>query len=999
MAKKVDKFYSTLYFLAPALVLFLAPWFIASGPSPAHLNSPQGAELIFQRKQITWVDSVFQTLTTREKIGQLFSIRVHSNWRTSQLLEVEKLIQQYHVGGLTFFQGGPYRQTRLSNRYQQLSRIPLLIALDAEWGLGMRLDSTISFPHQMTLGAIQDDSLIYEMGREVGRQCRRIGTHINFAPVVDVNINPNNPVIGDRSFGENKDNVARKGTAYMLGMQKEGLIANAKHFPGHGDTDQDSHYTLPIIRHSKSRLENIELYPFRKLIEKGLMSTMVAHLQIPSLDSTPGRPTTLSPKVVSQLLRNDMGFEGLIVTDALDMKGAVKNATPGEVAVLSFLAGNDVLLIPNNVPLAYNSIQRALQIGRISMEALDQRVKRILKAKYFAQLHTYQDLPLSGLAQDIHGVEAKILLEKLYASAQTLVRNNQDLIPFKRLDTLKIASLAIGGNKANTFQRYLGKYTEVTSFQTPKTTNAFQYQLLSRKLAQYNTVIISLHDMRKRAREGFGISPQTRQFIKNLQAQAQVVLTVFGSPYSLSYFQDTSNLLCAYEDTEESQKVAPQVLFGALPILGKLPVSAGPFKEGTGIRRPALGRLSYSYPEAVGMRSDTLRKLDSLINRYIRRRAMPGCQVLIARKGSIVWSKNYGYQTYNKIISVHDNTLYDIASITKVAASVPVIASLYEKGVLKLDDPALTYLPSLQASPKKSIRVRELLTHQAGLTPYIPYWEKTLNPQGGLSSLYYRQQYSLAFPHPVAGGIYASKNMEETLWNWTLASQTGQRDPRTRYFPYKYSDLSFYFLKRIADSLLQQPWETFLNQDFYKPLGMNYTGYRPLDRFPMNQIVPTERDQLFRRQLIQGTVHDQGAAMLGGIAGHAGLFSNAQDLAKYFQLYLQEGLYGGQRYLEAKTIEEFTRTQYPNNKNRRGLGWDKPEEGKEYSYLPNLSSPQSFGHSGFTGCVVWIDPQEELILIFLSNRIHPSVDNRLLIKDHVRRKALNYAFRAITMPQ
>lgn len=944
------------------------------------------------RKQEAWVDSVYQALDEDERIGQLFSIRAHSNFGEAHHQAVEKLIREYHVGGLTFFQGGPYRQARLTNRYQKLSKVPLMIAIDAEWGLQMRLDSTMGFPRNMTLGAIYNDSLIYEMGREMAKQCQRIGIHVNFAPVVDVNNNPQNPVIDFRSFGEDKNNVARKGVALMNGLQSNRVIANAKHFPGHGDTGQDSHYTLPVINHQWDRLKDIELYPFQQLVDNGLKSTMVAHLHIPSLDPTPNRPTTLSKNVVTNVLQDSLGFEGLVFTDALEMQGVIKYYQPGEISVLSLLAGNDVLLVPKDVPKAHRMIKAALSQGRLKWEDINKKVKKVLRAKYFVGLNNYKPIEIKNIDKDINNPKAKKLRRELYLKAMTVAKNDEKLIPFRKLDSLTFGSVSVGLSKANVFQKTLSKYADFDHHQVSQNAYPNQFNALIPKLKDKKVVVVGLHSLSRRAKEGYKISANTRNFIKSLEQYTKVVVVVFGSPYSLKYFDQSGHVLCAYEENYTTQTVVPQILFGAYGAEGRLPVTASEkLPLGHGVRTPSLYRLGYSIPESVGMSSDTLKKIDEIVQEAIKLKAIPGCQVLIARKGQVIWNQAYGHQTYAKRKAITQQTVYDVASITKVSATLQAIKYLYDRDSLDLDAKISTYLSEFKNSNKADITLKEVLCHQAGLIPFEPYWEWTLNDQKGLDPLYYRKSKSADFPNVVAQGIYSSAQIEDTLWKWVLDSKV-KAERKDGLFSYVYSDLSFYILKRLAEQKLGEPIENFLSRNLYKPLGMYETNYLPLNKFSKDRIAPTEKDSYFRQQLVQGYVHDQGAALLGGIGGHAGLFSTTNDLAKILQMHLQEGYYGGKYFLKAKTVQLFTKKQYPDN--RRGLGWDKPDE-EEYSYIPTYASAESYGHSGFTGCVIWVEPKEDLFIVFLSNRIYPSADNTILINKHIRRKVLNQAYLSI----
>ncbi len=945
--------------------------------------------------QEAWVDSVFNTLSETEKIGQLFALRAHSNLGKAHEEELMRLIDTYKIGGLIFFQGTPHKQALLSNQYQARSKVPLMISIDGEWGLGMRLDSTMNFPYQMTLGAIQEDSLVYEMGKAIGKQCHRIGLHVNFAPVIDINNNPKNPVINNRSFGENKERVASLGIAYMKGLQSQKIIASAKHFPGHGDTDKDSHFTMPSILKSKSELEALELYPFRRLIDQGLESVMVAHLNIPSLDGNSGRPSTLSKKIVTELLQEEMGFEGLIFTDALEMKGVSSFYTAGEACILALLAGNDVLLLPADVPKAFASIQAALKSERLTWEMIDHKVKKILRSKYFAGLNEYKPVKLKNLYEDLHSTEAKVLLEKLHQKSLTVVRNELDLLPFYRIDTLDFASVALNTEKKNKFQEMLDNYAGFEHFQVASGASPYTYSSMLDKLSNKKMVIIGLHKLSTQARKEYGLTWQTKDFIRQLSQRTHVVLVVFGIPYALADFEEMPHLVCAYEDNAITQRLVPQMLFGANAAEGKLPVTVSknlPYL--TGVTYPAKGRLGFEMPEAVGMSADSLQKIDRIIENAISKKTMPGAQIVIARKGKIVWQKSYGTQTYEeKAISIQHENLYDVASVTKIAATLPAIMHLYNEGKIDLDEKASYYLPELKGGNKENITLREILTHQAGLTPYIPFWQETVN-EALHSPLpkYYQKVKKEDFQLEVARDMYGWNGLEEMLWKKTVQSALHNKRRGKKGHPYAYSDLSFYILKQIAEKLLDEPLEDFTRRQFYQKIGMTHSVFTPLHYFPIEQISPTEADNYFRNQLVHGTVHDQGAAMLGGVGGHAGLFSTALDLAKYMQMHLQKGQYGGIQFFKPETSLLFTQPQFEGN--RRGLGWDRAAP-TGHSYIPDFASELSFGHSGFTGCVVWADPQKDLVMVFLSNRVHPSAENDALIIEHIRRKILNQAYRAV----
>ncbi|HAS45366.1 MAG TPA: glycosyl hydrolase [Microscillaceae bacterium] len=948
-----------------------------------------------EKKQ--WVDSVFNRLTPQERIAQLMMVGVYTHLPDTHRVNLTKLIKKHQIGGLIFMRGYVDKQVQWTNQFQQLAKVPIMIGMDAEWGLGMRLKNMMDFPFQMTLGAIRNDSLIYQMGSQIAQQMRRIGVHINFAPVVDVNINRINPVIGYRSFSENREKVARKGIAYMKGLQDHGIQANAKHFPGHGDTGTDSHYALPVIKHDSARLDSIELYPFKELIKNGVKSMMVAHLNLPAYDPAKNRPTTLSKNVVTRLLQDKLNYKGLIFTDALNMKAVTKFYKPGEVDLQALIAGNDVLLAPKNVKKAIRMIEWGIRQNKISQEAINQKVKKVLGFKFDLQLvKKPRPIPRKHLYQDLRTPAAKALQRELYRKALTVVKNEQSLLPFRRLDTLTFAAINIGKDRKYDFEQMLNNYATFTHFHIDaKKARKWQYNVVLAKARKYKVVVVSIHDLRKHGNRGkYGLTKNTIALIKDLEKYTKVVVNVLGTAYSLKDFVQSKYLTCAYEDNAITRALVPQMLFGAFGVDGQLPVSpTNALKEGTGLKIQGLNRLAYGIPEEVAMRKDTLYKIDRLINKAIKLREMPGCQLVVARKGKVIWNKSYGYQTYYRRRKITPQSIYDIASVTKVAGTLPAIMYLHEKDSIQLDTKVANYLTELKGSNKAQMTVREVLTHQAGLLPYLPYWQRTLTRYKALSPKFYQYRKSARFPLQVAPGVYGRAGLEDTLWKWTIATKLRKKKVDSLPYDYEYSDLSFYTLKRLAEHKLRQPIEKFLQANLYQTMGMSFLGYQPLRRFNALNIVPTEYDRLFRKKNIRGTVHDQGAAMHGGVAGHAGLFSNSNDVAKYLQMHLQGGQYGGIRYFEKATIDTFTKAHFEGN--RRGLGWDKKPE-KPYSYTPSFFSQASYGHSGFTGCVVWVDPTTETLVVFLSNRIHPSANNKKLILNHTRRKILDLVFNSIT---
>ncbi len=967
--------------------------FLAIGPLMSLKSSDT---VVVDTMEKNWVDSVFQSLTPDQRLGQLFMVAAYSNKDEKHFKETDELVRQYGIGGIMFMQGGPERQARLTNRFQSQARVPMLIAMDAEWGLGMRLDSSMNFAKQMTLGATTDEKFTYLMGREIALKMKRMGVNVSFSPVLDVNVNASNPVIGTRSFGESKEEVTRRGVAYIKGLQDHGIMAVAKHFPGHGDTDTDSHLSLPLIPHDMKRLTDVELYPFKKSFDAGVMGVMVAHLYLPSIDSTRNLATTLSYPLVTSLLKEKMSYKGLVFTDALNMKGVTRYYKPGEVDLRALMAGNDVLLFPENVPVAIGKIKEAIAQEKIKQEDIDQRVRKILHSKYWAGLNNYKPVALANLKEEVDKPISNAVREQIYEQAITVVQNRNNFLPFRNLDTLSIASVAIGAKKDNVFQETLGNYSPISKFTIP---NRFApdsaFTKIIPQLKDNDVVVVSIHGMNMTPQKEFGIGLGTRAFIKYLQERTnkKVIVAVMGNAYSLKFFDESSWLVCGYEDNSTTQLLVPQVLFGARPAKGKLPVTASAkLKVGSGVETAALGRLKYGAPESVGMNSKTLAQIDNIALEAIAYAATPGAQVLVVKDGTVVFNKSYGHYTYDKLKPVTGNTVYDIASLTKVSSTLQAVMFLKDQGKISLDGKVSTYLPELKGTNKEGIIVRDVLAHQAGLRAGIIHWQKTLDKLK-LAQTYYASTRTDVFPNEVIPGVYSVKSMEDSLWAWTVRTSLLPKKKNSKTYDYEYSDLGFYILKRMAEKMLNQPIDEFMEQNFYAPLGLSTMGFKPLLKHPREIIAPTEDDNYFRKNLIWGTVHDQGAAMMGGVGGHAGLFSNANDLAILMQMNLQNGKYGGHNYYTSNVVTEFSKRQ--STASRRGLGWDKPAPDGN-GPTSNMASASTFGHTGFTGTAAWVDPETKLIYIFLSNRVYPDAGNTKLVKYNIRSRIHDVVYKAVT---
>lgn len=938
-----------------------------------------------------WADSLYEKMTPSERLGQLFMVAAYSNRGQEHQAEIENLIQQYGIGGLIFFQGGPGRQARLTNRYQSLSKIPLMIGMDAEWGLGMRLDSTLNYPRQMTLGAIADESLIEQMGKSIARQCRRLGVHVSFSPVADINSNPANPVIGYRSFSEDKVSVARKAAAYSRGLQAGAVMAVAKHFPGHGDADSDSHYSLPVIRRSAEQIRETELYPFRYM-KDSVGGLMVAHLSIPALDPKENTPSTVSRKIVTELLRKEIGFDGLVFTDALNMKGLSKFYQPGEADLKALQAGNDVLLFPENVPKAIQVIQQALAKRQLKWKDVEKHVKRILAWKHQLGLTQKQVVETTGLAADLNRREDKVLIRKLYSASLTLAKNQNKLIPLRRIDSSRFASVLIGQESdKNAFQKGLSLYAPFKHYRIPEKAQESQYEEVLQAI-EADVVVIGLGKLNNSLSKNFGIDNRIQGFVKALAQRSKVISVHFGNAYSTGEMEFCPAVVSAFEWNEHTQGLVPELLFGAITASGHMPVSAGKsIRFGVGFSGENLERLRFAEPEEVGIRYEGLAAVDSLANAIIASRGTPGCQILAARNGAVFYNKCFGYQTYDSIHAISNETLYDIASITKVAATLQGVMYLRERNIIQFEDQASDYLPELRGSNKEAVIIADLLAHQAGLQPFVPYWKRTLRTSD-LAETFYCDTKDNWFCTEVVPGLYSMKSMEDSLWQWLIQSDLLAKN-KSGEFEYKYSDLGFYMLKMLVERLLDEPISSFLERRYYQPLGLQRLCFQPRRYYAESEIAPTENDTIFRRHLVRGNVHDPGAAMSGGVAGHAGLFSNAWSLAVLMQMNLNKGFYGGQYFLMPQTVTEFAKRPYPNN--RRGYGWDKPYLWGKDGPTSSQASAETFGHTGFTGTCVWADPKAGLLYVFLSNRVYPDAENARLIKENIRPRIHDLFYQAM----
>lgn len=908
--------------------------------------------------------------------------------------KVLEQIKLYKPGGILVMQGSPVETAKWINDFQQESKNPLLVAIDGEWGLSMRIDSVMKFPYAQAIGAVQDSTLIYLLGREFASQLKMMGIHMNFAPVADINTNPNNPVINFRSFGEDKNNVAKKAWWVAKGMQDAGIIPVAKHFPGHGDTDNDSHKILPFLQHSKARMDSLETYPFRYLSDRGISGIMSAHLNVSSIDNSE-TPSSLSKKIITGYLKNEIGFKGIVVTDAINMKGV--RTEKGNAEVEALIAGNDMIEFVPDLQKAIQSVKTAINEGKLSIAEIDEKCITVLALKRWVNLNEYKPTETKNLTARLNSPLLEVTNRKLIKGSLTVLKNN-GILPVQGLDTLKIASLIIGNSEISPFQKMLEKYTQIDHFALSKNAKVQDWTNIHEKLSNYNLVICGIQDINIYPAKNYGTTEIQRKAISEVIQENNSVVVFFGNAYALKHFENihqTKGLIVAYQNTNLIQELAAQLIFGAFDTSGKLPVTIDyRFKLNDGIEIRKNNCLAYTIPEELGIKSELLnQKIDSLANLGLNNRAYPGCQVLIAKDGNIILHKTYGYHTYDNKLKVRENDLYDWASITKVTGPLPAIMKLVDEKKLDVEQPLSKYWSDFKNSNKEDIKISEFLTHQSGIPAWIPFWQMAASKKGELNPDIFKHQPTDGYRVRVSENLYLKDDFRKSIYDTIRNSELREKK-------YVYSDLSFFIFPEVISNLTGQNYEDYLKKTFYRPLGATTVTYNPYLQFTLNRIVPTETDELFRKQNIHGFVHDEGAAMIGGISGNAGLFGSANDLAKIFQMYLQKGYFGGKRYITEETVNHFIEPRFPENGNRRALGFDKPfltnkSKSDNNGYPARDVSSNSFGHSGYTGTFVWTDPDNGVLYIFLSNRVYPTRENQKIFDLNIRSSMLQKIYDCI----
>ena len=945
-----------------------------------------GLAVAAQTDELRWVDSVYNSLTDEQRVGQLVNVRANLP-NKPYFAEVQELIERYNIGGVTFFRTDAEPLLKQVNDWQMMAQTPLMVAIDGEWGLGMRLNDGISYPYQMTLGAIQNQELIGEMGRQIAEQCRRLGINIDFAPDIDVNNEPNNPVIGMRSFSEDPKQVAQRGAHYALGLQTNGVLPTMKHFPGHGDTKTDSHEALPKIDKKLKEIKKTELYPFSYLKDKGVAGAMVGHIYMPALEPKNNLSSSISKNVVTKMLKNEMGFDGIIFSDAMEMKGAYQGIHPDSVGLQALLAGIDVILMPMNPENTILNIVNQLDNEEVK-NRVEESCKKVLRYKYRLGITDYQPQSELFVDNDIHQVKYYNLKQRLYNEAVTMIRNEKETLP---LDKSQKVAVVTFGKKDDITKKIDAEGYDVCGYLISNDLNGTKKTQILNELKGYKQVVVNIQNTSIYAARNFGVNAFMVDFVKEISKDSKIIFNLFACPYALNKFtfKKTPNaIIIGYEDTQEAVNAVVDVMVGKVNPIGKLPVTISKkYKAGTGLS--FKGMLTPESLPVELIENAYTKEIDSIALDGIEIGAYPGCQILAMKDGKIIYDKCFGHFTYDGDHEVMKDDVYDIASLTKVFATTFAIMKLYDDGKISLESKLSDYFPYLKNTNKKDIKLIEVMTHQAGLCGWIPIY-KTLLVDGKPDPDVFRKSIDEEHTVRVAKDMYISKDYNFEIYETVKDSDTIKKK-------YKYSDLGFYLLPRIVEMVTNMPFEQYLEDNFYKPLNLNHVYYKPLKHIEIEKIAPTENDNYFRMQLLQGDVHDQAAALMGGVSGHAGLFANSRDLAVLMQLLLNEGYANNRQFLSNYTIKKFTSAPFADNLNRRGIGFDKPEVDPTVTYYTpaRQSSMRSFGHTGFTGTFAWADPENGLIVIFLSNRVYPDANNNKLSQKDIRTKIHEAFYNAV----
>ena len=899
-----------------------------------------------------WVDSVFNKMSRNEKIAQLFMVPV-SAYSEKEVEDTYFKIKNYGIGGLYISKGGPISVANMINQLQKGSKVPVIIGISAEWGLAQTLDSIISFPKPLISATWENDDSRVAWERAIAEQLKILGVQINFAPSIDTKIEEDNFLAG---FGKDNGQIAEMALKFLNVMREENVVGVAK--TNHKiSSDTSSNKVLNVLLKSNAG---------------GIMVSQ-------DLSSYQNR-TNLSSKIeTSALQKQRANFEGLNFFRIQNSGERQNKLYRLELSALS--EGNDVIITPNEkLKRSIRKIGIKIKSDKEFANQIDESVKKVLRVKFQSGLSKKDTESKSNLLQRLNNPSFKALSLQLYQNSVAVSKNENNLLPILSLTDHSFASLSIGAPGTNEFSKYLNKYVAVEDLNYSSIKDTVEFDKISADIV-FVSLLPSVTKLEKELEQG----------LNRLCIKKSVVLVHFGYPRFQGKFQNASAEIVAYENDSIMGSIVPQLIFGAIPATARLPIISKNLGKVESIKTKSLDRLGFSLPENVGVSSTELEKIKLIMREAIDSSATPGCQVLVAKNGKIIFNHSMGYLTYDNVVPVTDETIYDLASVTKVTATLQCVMTLVQNETLDINKKASQYLPELLDTNKKDITIKDILTHQAGLWPYLPFWKQTMSGDSLLKE-YYSSAPSLEYPLPVSKNLWAIKSMKDSLWKWTLNSK--MREKRIhRPYDYTYSDMGFYIMHHIVEKLMNTPMQEFLTKNIYAPIGATTTGYQPLLKFRSERIAPTENDTLFRKSLLQGYVHDQGAAMAGGIAGHAGLFSTSNDLIKLGQMWLQKGSYGGKQFLKPEVLDIFTSYQFPDS--RRGLGWDKPASLGWLGPTANFASPKTFGHTGFTGTCIWVDPEFDLVFVFLSNRVNTNMYNNTLIDRNIRTRIQDIIYRSI----
>jgi beta-N-acetylhexosaminidase len=930
----------------------------------------------------TWVQATLDGMTLEQRVGQMLMVRLpggFDNLRGQAMRDALRMVSEAAVGGFVVGLGSPLDIAVKLNELQLASHLPLVVAADLEWGAGMRLwrpsylpyaidgGGGTAFPFNMGLAATGDPSVAELAGRITAAEARAVGIHWIFGPVVDVNSAPDNPIVNVRSYGSDPAHVGLYAASFIRGARAYGALTTAKHFPGHGHTDADSHVSLPVIDIDVATLHARELRPFRAAIQAGVSSVMLGHIAVPALTDGQRTPATLSPQIASGLLRGELGFQGIIVTDAMTM-GALRDVggySPAELTLRAVEAGADVVLSPPEPLLAHRALVTAVRSGRIHYSRIDSSVVRILRAKASVGLHRSRTVSLDGVGRVVGAPEHEIVAADIAARSLTLARDSASIMP---LDPRRIRDVAVvaltarddvraGAALANEMRRIYGR--GVTFFRVDEGTAESVRDSAVAAAGRADATILATFLMPISGQGHISLpEPAAELAVRLHDVSKRSMVVSFGDPYGPAQLAGASTYLLAWQPRgEAAQRAAARAIAGRIPTPGRLPVHLPRTPVERGLDRPARHyALELARPADVGMDSTMLVRVDSIVAHHVQRGAAPGAALAIGRGGRLVRLRGYGTLDLRPgFAPASDSTIYDLASMTKVVATTTAVMMLVDDGVLDLNDPVRKYLPEWRGPPaKESVTLRNLLLHNAGLAPHGPLWRELRG----------RDQYRRR-----------------------IAAMSLDYEPGAATV---YSDFGMILLAFIVEQVSGRTLDAFLKERLFGPLGMRDTGFNPLQwpygtmslgiadepsRGPpqpiLPRIAPTEMDTIFRMRHVRGQVHDENGFALGGVAGHAGLFSSARDMAVFAQLMLNRGFYGGARYIDPATVELFTTRADPGSS--RALGWDTAEPN---SSAGGLFSARAFGHTGFTGTSIWIDPETDLFIVLLTNRVNPTRANQ-----------------------